>query len=377
LRTPLVQIDVGAGQVAAIWRSGDGAVHWTPDAGALELQYPARTFAAQVPVGVLVAGEMPAGAVSVEVFTHEPAREVTVGGGMFLALLEGSEHLEIFYIFRDAAGDVVRASAGKELKRQPLAGGDAWGGVCLACGNTGGWDLVHLRAPPGAPTTQLAGVVCRVCGRPESGFGNAGRRRGPQPEPEPDTREPSEIVAAASHPVYAVEAEGFDGGALVGWERNADPPSYIRLSFYAERSGRRMWVEVLSEHVNRKRLVELSDDRRLRLEVRGVVQLREWGALEDATPEDQLDELLRGRIAFDRELELEVAALPAAPISVSVDGSPVLFTLVERGSVWAAAARIERTNVLLVGRDIAPAEIALVHIRPEDNRVRPRYPELG
>jgi hypothetical protein len=377
VRTPLAQIDVGAGQVAAIWRSGDGAVHWTPDAGALALPYPAGTFAVQVPAGVLVAGEMPPGAVSVEVFTHEPAREVAVGGGVFLALLGGSEHLEIFYVFRDAAGEIVPAAAGRELKRQPLAGGDAWGGVCLACGNTGGWDVVHLRAPPGAPTTQLAGVVCRVCGRPESGFGHAGRRRRPQPEPEPDTREPAEIVAAASHPVYAVEGQGFHGGALIGWERNADPPSYIKLDFYAERSGRRVWVEALSEDVNRKRLVELADDRRLRLEVEGLVQLREWGALEDATPEDQLDELWRGRIAFDRELALEVAALPAASIAVSVDGSPVPFTLIERGTVWAAAARMPRTTVLLVGRDIAPAEIALVRIRPEDNRVRPRYPELG
>jgi hypothetical protein len=321
---------------------------------------------------------MPAAAASVEVFTHEPAREVAAAGGQFLAVIEGKEHRSVFCVFRDAAGEIVPAPAGKELKRESLPGGDAWGGVCLACGNTGAWDVVHLRAPPDAPTTRLAGVVCRACGRPESGFGNAGRRRGPTPpEPEPDTREPAEIVAAASHPVYAVEAEGFDRGALIGWERNADPPRYITLSFYSERSERRMWVEVSSDHVNRKRIVELDDERRLRLQVLGLVQLREWGALEEATPEGQLDELLRGRIAFDRELEHEVAALPADSIAVSVDGSPVPFTLIERGSVWAAAARMPGTDVLLVGRDIAPEEIALVRVRPEDNRVGPRYPELA
>jgi hypothetical protein len=377
MRTPLAQLDIGDGQVAAIWRSDDGAVHWTPDVGAFALRYPARTFGVQVPAVVLIAGEMPPGAVSVEVFTHEPAREVAVGGGLFLALLEGSEHLETFFVFRDAAGEVVPAPAGKELERKPLAGGHTAGGVCRACGSTGAWDVVHLRAPPGAPTTQLAGVVCRTCGRPHAGFGNTGRRRRPEPEPEPDTREPAEIVAAASHPVYAVAAEGFHPGALVGWDVNADAPSYIRLSFYTERSGRRTWVEVISEDVDRKRVVALDEERRLRSTLVGLVQLREWGALEDATPEDQLDELWRGRLAFDRELELEVAALPAGSISFSVDGSPVPFTIVERGSVWAAAARMPGTDVLVVGRDIAPAEIALVSIRPDDNRVRRRYPELG
>src|SRR4051812_26852975 len=176
MRTPLAQLDVGDGQVAAIWRSGGGAVHFTPDAGAVALQYPAGTFAVQVPAGVLVAGEMPAGAVSAEVFTHDQPGEVAVGGGLFLALLEGSQH-QTFYLFRDAAREIVPASAGKELKREPIAEDRTWGGACFACGNSGAWDVVHLRAPPGAPTTQLAGVVCRVCGRPESGFGNAGRRR--------------------------------------------------------------------------------------------------------------------------------------------------------------------------------------------------------
>jgi hypothetical protein len=232
-----------------------------------------------------------------------------------------------------------------------------------------------LGHPPEArqsPPLPARGYSARVLA--EWGCGKAGRGRAPLPEE--DTREPAEIVAAASHPVYAVQGERFDRGALIGWEGNADPPSYIRLSFYAERSGRRAWVEALSEDVNLKRIVPLDDDRRLRLHVLSLVQLREWGALEDATPEDQQDELWRGRIAFDRELELEVAALPAASISVSVDGSPVPFTLVERGSVWAATARTPGTTVLLVGRDIAPAEIALVRVRPEDNRVVPRYPEL-
>ena len=193
-----------------------------------------------------------------------------------------------------------------------------------------------------------------------------------------DTREPPEIVAAATHPVYAVEAEGFYRGSLVSWDRKADPPSSIRLSFHAQRSGRHVYVEVFSDDVRRKRLgPPLDDDSKIRLALLGLAQFRDWGALEEATPEDQLDELWRGRIAFDRQVELEVAALPAASISVSVDGSPVPFTLFERGTVWAAGARLSETDVLLLGRDIAPAEIALVRIRPPYDRVKPRYPELA
>lgn len=242
-----------------------------------------------------------------------------------------------------------------ELKRVPLDAEVA----CPECGDTS-WDRVDWRADPDAPTARVRGVVCRSCGRIEA-VRSIGRLRRPDPpdvdDPCPLADDPSagEVIEAAGFPVYLPAAPrlprvevgargwGSESGRLEGIILDAhDSERSVKVGSYTDR------LPLTATDRARKHLAR---------------ELR--SALPDVFDRDPDVAALKRDTAY-RQLWTAVESAPAVRIEVPVEGDPVEFVLVEHGGRWAANA----TGIIVVGRNVTPAEVALRLLRPDDELAR-------
>jgi hypothetical protein len=340
----LAKIDVGNGREAAIVERDDGRTCWRPGVRWWLVANGKPSFV-HVPRGTIVAGDLVPGSSRIEVRGAEPA-DTAVAGGCYLALLPGKHGPgHVFVLFRDERGEIVRREPGEVLKSTPLAANVP----CPACGGAA-WDKVEWRTEPDAPTPRVRAVVCRRCGHYD-GAESIGRLRRPEPEPvevpSPLPEDPSaaEIVAAARFPVYVPARPPIGAVSQVGWGSGDD--GLVHIAF----RGAQLWVDSFSDSS------PYAPAERARMQV-----VRELMEGLRGTFDDDMDVHMLQRREARRRLEAAVEAAGSRSVSIVVSRRRREFALVEYDGYWAAAAE----GVLVSGRDVAPEDVALRRLRPDD-----------
>jgi hypothetical protein len=373
VRTKLVSIPVGDGKEAAIWRDDEGRTQWTAgvDAWVARFGPPFAPFLVPVLVpvadGTLVAGEMLAGAATVEVAGPAEPRDIVVDGGLYLALVprEASAD-EVFVLMRDPTGAIVPWPVDKELKRTRLADADA---RCPACG-TSSWDVVERRADAYATRSRLRAVVCHTCGWYDGGWEEVGRRRTPEPDldddfshsPVSEDPTPAEVVKVAAFPVYGVADTRRGRRTLRGYGWDEDRVSSVTVAYERRSAGKKIEIHVTSRRPGQWALPDTD---------------RAKHALRTAIGDDVWREVIKQRRSIEatqlRRQELMrpvVARLEHAPVDravIRVGGVPTAFSVIRDHGLAAAAADIDGVNLTVVCRGEAVEEIELTQIpRPDD-----------